>query len=109
MELEFIQDKLKFNSYTSRFGQLAEPTTHMKFNARRKHATEISKTVADFLKYPQQQRFFIWFTNAKLGRRIPYHSASYIHRDEGQDLSTLALLSGDPYTLEDMPYLKIIY
>ncbi len=109
MELEFIQDKLNFNSYTSRFGQLAEPTTHMKFNARRKHV-EISKTVADFLKYPKNTTavdFSYGLPMPNWGEEYPtITSASYIHRDEGQDLSTLALLSGDPYTLEDMPYLS---
>ena len=108
MELEFIEDKINFNSYTSRFGLNGKPKLHMKFQGSKKHI-EVSNSVAKKLRYPQN-KIAIDFAD---GLPAPdwgeeysvITSASYIHKDNGESLITLAKLSGDPYTIEDIPHL----
>ncbi len=109
MELEFVKDELKFNSYTSRFGLNGKPTLHMKFAATRKHA-EVSGRAASILNYPSRE------IAVDFSKGLPYPnwgeeyavvtSASYIYSDRGEDLQTLADLSGDPYSIKDIPYLS---
>lgn len=111
MELEFIGDNLNFNSYVSRFGLNGKPKLHMQFKASRKHPA-ISEKVAKELGYPQNE-VAIDFSQ---GLPVPdwgnqyavITSASYIYQDNGEGLATLAKLSGDPYTLEDMPHVAAV-
>lgn len=108
MELEFTEDKLKFNSYTSRFGLTGKPKLHMEFNAVKKHS-DISNQTAKTLNYPQN-KIEKDFSN---GLPTPYWgedyttitSASYIYQDSISDLITLGKLAKDPFPINDMPYL----
>lgn len=108
MELEFIGNKLRFNSYTSRFGLNGKPKLHMKFKASKKHI-EISNHVAHQLDYPQnriEKDFSNGLPTPNWGEEYAtVTSASYIFQDTKEDLITLGKMAGDPYPINELPYL----
>jgi hypothetical protein len=109
MELEFVTDQLRFNSYTSRFGMNGAPKIHMAFEGTKMN-TDISNTVATQLNYPKNE-IAIDFADGlpfpDWGTDFPtITSASYIYRAQNESLINLAQLSGDPYTIKDMPYVS---
>jgi len=108
MELEFIEDKLHFNSYTSRFGMNGKPKQHMRFNASKKHI-EISNKVAKQLNYPQNKteiNFSNGLPTPVWDKTYPtITSASYIYKDTFNDLVLLGKLAGDPYPINKLPFL----
>lgn len=112
MDLTFSKDGLHFKSYTSKFGLTGKPKLHMDFRAKRHHLN-ISENVAQLLKYPQN----IVDVDFSEGLPIPkwntysgsITSASFIYQDSGNlKLEQLAELSGDPITVQDMPYLSTL-
>lgn len=109
MELEFRGDNLKFNSYTSRFGLNGPPKQHMKFEAIKKHIGVANK-VAKALNYPQnsiEKDFSNGLPLPDWGDKYPVvTSASYIHNDTAIDLVSLGKLAGDPFGIDEIPYIS---
>lgn len=109
MELEFMGDKLNFNSYTSRFGLNGKPKQHMKFQAEKKHL-ELSNQRAKAFNYPQnkvEKDFSKGLPKPNWGEQYPViTSASYVYQATNIELEKLAKLAGDPFGIEEIPYLS---
>lgn len=110
MDLTFISDELHFKSYTSKFGLSGKPKLHMDFRAKRKHL-DLSNNVAQFLNYPQNAVEVDFSKGLPTPTWNTYNgsitSASFIYQDTNKlGLKQLAKLSGDPITIQDMPYLS---
>ena len=108
MELTFSGDELQFNSYTSRFGAAGAPSQHMKFTAYRKHP-ELSAQAGGEFGFPKNEAgkdFSTGLPEPDWGANQPLiTSASYTVKKAGLSVEELAKLSGDPYTITDMPNL----
>lgn len=106
MELEFIEDRLRFNSYTSKFGLNGSPTKHMKFEATRKHR-EVSAQVADQLGYPRNEveiDFSEGLPKPDWGEFKSITSATYTSEIASSDIEALGKLAGDPITISQVPH-----
>lgn len=108
MELRFNNDSLYFNAYTSRLG-LNLPSRHMTFKAK-KESVELATAAANAVGFPQNvpawdfsQGFNQDFLYAEPGAK----SATFLAYDEDntKDVFTLAAESGDPYVIDQQPYL----
>lgn len=108
MDLEFIDDKLNFDSYTSRFGEKGYPKKHMEFKAQKRHP-EIAFAVAKDFNYPQNvidKDFSNGLPKPNWGDQFPViTSASYIYTAKDLDLITLGKNAGDPYPKDQIPHL----
>ncbi len=109
MELRFTGDSLYFNAYTSRLGLNFPPSRHMTFKAKREHP-ELAQAAAAAVGFPQNipawdfsegfnQDFLYAEPDAKSATFLAYDSTNT------KDVMTLAIESGDPYTITDHPYL----
>ena len=111
MELTFSGNKLEFNSYTSRLGLNGKPKLHMHFEAERR-SKELATKVANRLNYPQNKvdkDFSEGFPKPNWGENNPViTSSTYLHRSQDLDLLTLGKLSGDPYTVDQVPHLSTL-
>ncbi len=112
LELRFIQDSLYFNAYTSRLGQNI-PSRHMTFKGKKEHL-ELTQYAAAEVGFPQNVEEFDFsngfieeFLQASPGGK----SATFLAQDETgtKDIFTLAQESGDPYTIDQHPYLGYLY
>ncbi len=112
MELRFIADSLYFNAYTSRLGLNFPPSRHMTFKAKKEHL-ELAQTAATALGFPKNepawdfsQGFNQDFLHAEPGAK----SATFLAYDETgtKDVFTLAAESGDPYVIDQHPYLAYL-
>lgn len=112
MELKFNNDSLHFNAYTSRLATSLPPTRHMTFKAKKQNL-DLSNTAAAALAFPQNtpawdfsEGFMEEYLSVNPGQEIP-QTATFLSQDESNtsDLLTLALASGDPFTVADHPYL----
>lgn len=110
MELSFSGDRIKFDSYTSRFG-LRQPKLHMSFKARRIHP-ELAVEAAKAVGFPDKKAVDRDFSNGlpkpTWVNEYPQTSASYIHEDSTLSLLELAQLAKDPYRIDQMPHLSTL-
>jgi len=109
MELNFVNDSLYFNSYTSRLGLNFPPSRHMTFKAKREHP-ELAEAAATAVGFPQNEPawdFSSGFNQDFLYAEPGAKSATFLAYDESgtKDVFTLAAEAGDPYTIEQQPYL----
>ncbi len=108
MELEFTDNELYFNSYTSQLGVNGKPKLHMEFKGTRMHQ-ELSKKIADSLDYPKNIPYFdltlptpSWASEYK-----GVSSASYITKQQNDEtLNELANIARDPIPIDSIPYLS---
>lgn len=111
MELSFKNDKIKFHSYTSRFGTNHPPKLHMEFSAKKMHEG-ISDKVAKNLNFPQNivdKDFAEGLKLPKWGDEYPViTSYSYMHRAKDISLEELGALAGDPYPIQEIPYISTL-
>ncbi len=109
MELEFSGERLKFNSYTSRFGLEGKPKIHMQFDAKR-HGIVGPVDASSKLGYPSNIAFHTFSEGMpKPEWRTKYTtitSASYIAQDSNLSLHQLGLKAQDPITIKDIPHLS---
>lgn len=106
MELRFVADSLYFNAYTSGLGQRM-PTRHMTFRAKREHP-ELAATAAADVGYPQNvvaKDFADGFNQALLQASPGAKSATFLAQGANEDVFALAIESGDPWTIAEIPYL----
>lgn len=109
MELRFIADSLYFNAYTSRLGLNFPPSRHMTFKAKKEHL-ELAQTAATAVGFPQNEPawdFSEGFNQDYLYAEPGAKSASFLAYDETatKDVFTLAAESGDPFPIDQHPYL----
>ncbi len=109
MELRFTGDSLYFNAYTSRLGLVFPPTRHMTFKAKKEHP-ELSEAAAIAVDFPQNVPawdFSQGFNQAHLYAEPGAKSATFLAHDETatKDVLTLAAESGDPFIIDQHPYL----
>lgn len=107
MELRFTQDSLNWNAYTSRLGLNPVATRHMTFKAVRNNIS-LAETAAAEVDFPQNiveidfSNGFMteWLQAAEGGK-----SATFLAQSETKDVYELAFDAGDPYPIQDHPYL----
>lgn len=111
MELRFKQDSLYFNAYTSRLGLSVPPSRHMTFKAKKEHL-ELSQTAATAVNFPQNTP--AWDFSNGFNEEFLYvnagddeaKSASFLaQQDADTDVFTLAFASGDPFRVDEHPYM----
>jgi hypothetical protein len=105
MELTFQGDRLKFNSYTSRFG-LTQAKLHMSFEGKKMHG-ELAVAAAKAVGFPKNVIDFDLskgLPNPDWGKGVPLTSASYIWEDMSKSLVELGTLAKDPYRIDRMPH-----
>lgn len=103
------EDEIEFNSYTSRMGTYPEPKAHMIFTAKKMNL-ELSEDAAQTVGFPQNKIE----KDFSEGLPLPYWgteyatitSASYLWHDTSLPVETMATLSGDPYRIDEIPYLS---
>lgn len=111
MELRFVKDSLYFNAYTSGLGRDI-PRRHMTFKAL-KGNLELAEHAANAVDYPVDQSavdFNQGFEKNYLQAAEGAKSATFLAQDltGEKDIFTLAYESGDPFTIEDHPYLAYL-
>lgn len=110
MELRFTQDSLYWNAYTSRLGLSPVPTRHMTFKAVRNDYS-LAQTAAQNVGFPKnviQHDFANGFMEEWLQAAEGAKSATFLAQDEKKDVFTLAQESGDPYRIDQHPYLAYL-
>lgn len=109
MELTFVEDRIQFNAYTSRFGLHAPAKPHMNFRGKRMHV-ELASRAAKDVGFPENVidiDFAKGLPKPDWGDdEIPQTSASYMWEEEGKSLIELGKLAKDPYRIDQMPYLS---
>jgi len=112
MELRFVNDSLYFNAYTSRLGLNFPPSRHMTFKAKKEH-TELAQTAAAAVGFPQNVP--AWDFSGGFNQDFLYaepgaKSATFLAYDETatKDVFELAAESGDPYPINEHPYLAYL-
>ncbi len=114
MELRFKEDSLYFNAYTSRLGLNMVPTRHMTFRASRKNP-DLASVAAQAVSFPQN--IPSWDFSSGFRQDFLYvnpgdseaKSASFLAQQSGSnDVFALANESGDPFRIQDHPYLGIL-
>lgn len=109
MELRFVGDSLYFNAYTSGLGKIFPPIRHMTFKAHKQHI-ELAETAAQNVGFPENivaWDFSDGFNPDHLNYEEGAKSATYLSYDETatKDVFTLAGESGDPFTIDQHPFL----
>lgn len=109
IELRFKgNNQLEFNSYVSRMGSIPKPKPHMIFTAQKMN-TELSKKAQKALNFPQnviEKDFSKGLPKAVWEEGQVVKSASYFWRDISLSLEKMAKLSGDPYRIDEIPYVS---
>lgn len=110
IDIRFKGDNnIEFNSYTSRFGSLTKPEKHMIFTAKKMNM-DLSKKSARIVKFPQniiEKDFSKGLPKPIWGKEYPVvTSASYLWQDTSLPVEDMAKLSGDPYKINEIPYLS---
>lgn len=108
MELWFEGDQLKWEAYTSRLGQKPEPTKHMAFEGKR-HDMTLANTAAESVGFPQnivQHSFAQGFNEECTQASEGAKSATFLAQSDIKNVYELAIEAGDPYPLQDHPYLS---
>lgn len=104
MELTFKNDKLSFNSYTSRFGTHSTPKLHMRFKGVKMHK-ELAKAAADAYGFPKNEialDFSMGLPTPDWGDISPITSASFIWENKDLELIELGKLAKDPYRIDQI-------
>ncbi len=109
MELRFTADSLYFNAYTSRLGLTFPPTRHMTFKAQKKHES-LAQAAAAAVGFPQNVPawdFSEGFMEEYLYASEGAESATFLAEasEENNDVFSLATNSGDPFRIDQHPYL----
>jgi len=113
MELKFSGDSLNWNAYTSRLGENTMPTRHFSFKAKKEHL-QLATAAATKVNFPLnistwdfsdgfKEKFLYVIPNEKQAK-----SASFLAQASGSDVFTLAIESGDPFKIQDHPYLATL-
>ncbi len=114
MELRFKADSVYFNAYTSRLGLNLVPTRHMTFKARRENP-DLAATAAQALNFPLNEP--AWDFSGSFPEELLYvnpgdtkaRSATFLaEQGNNEDLFSLADISGDPFRIQDHPYLAYL-
>ncbi len=113
MELVFSKDSLNWNAYTSRLGENAMPSRHFSFKGTKKHL-QLAETAATTVNFPQNTS--TWdFSNGfqadhlyVIPEQSRAKSASFLAQANENDVFTLANESGDPFRIQDHPYLGFL-
>ncbi len=112
MELRFISDSLYFYAYTSRLGLNFPPSRHMTLKAKKgiTSLAEAAAIVHDFPKNEVAWDFSSGFNPNHLNAEPGAKSATYLAYDSTgtQDVFTLAQASGDPFVIDQHPYLAYL-
>ena len=111
MELMFHNDSLNWNAYTSRLGENVMPTRHMTFKGKKEHIA-LANTAASNVGFPNNVPAWdfsggfdqAWLYDLDETTNTP-QSATYAAQQNNNDVYTLAVQSGDPFTITDHPYL----
>ncbi len=110
MELRFVEDSLYFNAYTSGLGQRL-PTRHMTFRAKKEHL-QLADAAANDVGFPTRDMawdFSDGFNQAHIQAADGAKSATFLAQDINKDVFQLAQESGDPWTIEEIPYLGYLH
>ncbi|MDH7447564.1 hypothetical protein [Aquimarina sp. 2201CG14-23] len=114
MELRFKQDSLYWNAYTSRLGTVIPPTRHMTFKGRL-NDIELAQTAANTVGFPQNtpawdfsEGFMEEYLYINPGDTAPVSATFLAQGQDNSDVIGLAQESGDPYTIEQHPYLATL-
>lgn len=113
MELRFKQDSLYFNAYTSRLGVQAPASRHMTFKGKR-NDMELAQTAAQVHNFPQNTPawdFSEGFVEENLyvnPGASEAQSASFLAQSETNDVFNLSFESGDPWRIDQQPYLGVL-
>ncbi len=111
MELRFVKDSLYFNAYTSRLG-LTLPSRHMTFKGKKEHI-ELAQAAATAVGFPKNEvawDFSEGFNQDHLYAEPGAKSATFLAYDEDakKDVFTLAQEAGDPFVIDQHPYLAYL-
>jgi len=113
MELNFKGDSLYFNAYTSRLGENTLPTRHMTFKGKKEHLY-LANTAATATGFPENtpawdfsQGFNEDFLYIIPNETAP-KSASFLAQNTNGDVYQLANESGDPFKIQDHPYVSTL-
>ncbi|MDY8137986.1 hypothetical protein [Aquimarina sp. 2201CG5-10] len=111
MELRFKQDSLYWNAYTSRLGVIVPPSRHMTFKAKKMNL-DLAQTAAETVGFPQNVPawdFSDGFTEENLyinpGDNKAKSATFLAQAVDNSDVFTLAQESGDPFRIDQHPYL----
>ena len=114
MELRFKQDSLYWNAYTSRLGVVVPPTRHMTFKGKL-NDIELAQTAANTVGFPQNtpawdfsEGFLEEYLYINPGDTAPVSATFLAQGQDNSDLIGLAQESGDPFTIEQHPYLATL-
>jgi len=114
MELRFKQDSIYWNAYTSRLGLNAPASRHMTFKAERR-STSLAQNAAAQFGFPKNEvskDFSAEFDPDKLyvnSGASEASSASFLAQgSDNSDVFTLSYESGDPYRIDEQPYLSYL-
>ncbi|WP_296386824.1 hypothetical protein [Winogradskyella sp.] len=113
MELRFKQDSLYFNAYTSRLGVQAPASRHMTFKGKKSNL-DLAQTAAQEVGFPQNTPawdFSEGFVEENLYVNpgdAEAQSATFLAQSAQNDVFDLAYESGDPWRIDQHPYLALL-
>lgn len=114
MELSFKGDSLHWKAYTSRMGQNPTPTKHFDFKGKKEHL-QLANTAATAVNFPQNIPAwdFSQGFNTDYLYVIPNQnqakSATFLAQaKDNSHVFDLAIESGDPFKIQDHPYLATL-
>lgn len=114
MELRFKQDSLYWNAYTSRLGTVLPPSRHMTFKGKL-NDIELAQTAATNVGFPVNtpawdfsDAFMEDFLYVNPGDSEPVSATFLAQAENNNDVFTLAQESGDPWRIDEHPYLAYL-
>lgn len=114
MELRFVSDSLYFNAYTSRLGLNAVPSRHMTFKAIKTNP-DLAQAAATATGFPQNTPAWDFsngfpedFLFINTGESEPESATFLALANNNNDVVSLANQSGDPFKIQDHPYLSTL-
>ena len=114
MELCFKQDSFYWNAYTSRLGTVVPPSRHMTFKGKL-NDFELAQTAADAVGFPQNvpawdfsNGFMEDYLYINPGDTEPVSATFLAQAENNNDVFTLAQESGDPWRIDQHPFLAYL-
>ena len=114
MELRFKQDSLYWNAYTSRLGTVVPPARHMTFKGKL-NDIELAQTAASAVGFPQNVPAWDFsggfnqdFLFINPGDTAPVSATFLAQAATNNDVFSLAIESGDPWRIDQHPYLATL-
>ncbi|MCE7996082.1 MAG: hypothetical protein HEP71_29150 [Roseivirga sp.] len=114
MELRFKRDSLYFNAYTSRLGLNLVPTRHMTFKAKRENP-DLALAAAQYVGFPLNEPardfsrgFSTEYLYVNPGDTEARSATFLAEQGANDDIFSLADASGDPFRIQDHPYLSFL-